>query len=138
PDKVSVSANFIHTVVLPYNYSPGGFSLAGNYKFWKNFSVGLYNALAFSKDIRNRNGFYTSRDIFLNTMGTVGYQYYIYKNKLAFGLYGMAGMYYRRISSHVTDRNNNIDREYHADHADRCLGAALDVHFAMSTHLAVN
>lgn len=137
-DKISVSLNFTHVIVPPYNYSPKGFSLILNYKVWRNFSVGFYNGLNFSKDVANHDDFYTSHDIYLNTMASVGYQYYIYKNHLAFGLYGLGGIYHRRIESHVQDKKNSIDRDYRASHTDACIGAAFDMHFAINRKFAVS
>ncbi len=139
-DKISASLNF--TMGAPIeNYSPIGFTVRANYKVWRNFSAGIYNAFTFSRDVQNMNShlvYYVSTDTYIHTMGTLGYQYYIFDKKLAFGLYALGGTYHRRIKSHIEEKTNNINRDYKVKHTDFCKGIMYDMHFAINKRLAIN
>lgn len=139
-DKISASLNFVAGVPMD-NYLPIGFNVRANYKVWRNFSVGMYSAMTFASDFGNTlepTVKYISTNTFIHALASVGYQYYIFDKKLAFGLYVADGMYHRRIQSSLKETINNIDRTYKAKHTDNVVGIMYDMHFAINKKLAIN
>jgi len=127
--KLSLELNLTADVIGDNDYTREvGLNVGVYYKVWKNITIGFSNlsgyANCYSGDKCNMVNY--------NPMVLAGYEYYIFNNRISFALYGLTGVYHRRISSAISDVKNDLYRTYKTNATFASFGGDFKMRFFIS------